>query len=412
MQKLTSLGLACALLVACGGSNNGDDDSGPVGVALPMTSPDGSFYLANMTVAAQTFKMDVDSGSTTTAVAATGCTTCTGVTPLYAPGAAAVDTHKTASTMYADGSGWSGEVFTDTVGLGGGTPEVAVNFAGITMQNMFFTDSSYQGILGLGPHFLLEVGTTSYLDQVTKAGTVPVMGFEMCGATGTMWLGGFDSSKASGKMQYTPMVPISADQPFYALTIDDVALGGTSLGIDKAMFVEHDAQTKAIYYPIVDTGTSLAYLPTAAANKLLSQVNANAAFSTLFGAAIDPNGTGCTTTKAGVTPAMINAMLPSMSLSFPSASGADIVVTAPAMSSYMFDVGGGMICFAVGDDGGFGSVLGDTFMRGFVSVIDVQNSQIGFAPDAGCGTTSKAEFAAAGTPLVEHGHGPPGLRLR
>jgi hypothetical protein len=399
------------LLVACGG-NNGDDDSGPTGVALPMTSPDGSFYLANMTIASQTFKMDVDSGSTTTAVAGMGCTSCTGLSPLYAPTAAAVDTHKTTSTSYADGSSWMGEVFTDMIGLGGGTPDVSVNFASITTQTMFFTDTSYQGILGLGPKFLLEPNTTSYLDQVTKASTVPVMGFEMCGTTGTMWLGGFDPAAASAKMQYTPMVPISADQPFYALTIDDVALGGTSLGIDKAMFVEHDTQQNITYYPIVDTGTSLAYLPTAVANKLLTQVNGASAYSTLFNAAIDPNGTGCTNAKAGVTAAMIDSMLPTMSMSFPSASGADIVVTASATNSYMFDVGGGMFCFAVGDDGGFGSVLGDTFMRGFVSVIDVQNSQIGFAPDAGCAKSKKTQFATEGVPLSEHGHGPPGLRNR
>jgi len=409
MQKLTSFGLACALLGACGGSNNGgDDDSGPVGVALPLTSPDGSFYLANLTIASQTFKMDIDSGSTTTAVAESACTTCTGVTPLYAPGAGAVDTHRTASTMYPDGSGWMGEVYTDKIGLGSGTPDVSVSFAGITTQDMFFTDSSYEGILGLGPKFLLETGTTSYLDAVTKAGTVPVMGFEMCGTTGTMWLGGFDSAATSAAMQYTPMVPITNDQPFYALTIDDVALGGTSLGIAKAMYVEHDAQTQAIYYPIVDTGTSLAYLPTAAVNKLLSQVSGASGFSTLFTAAFDSNG--CVTAKAGVTAGTIDAMLPSMSISFPSASGADIVLTSSATSSYMFDVGSSMFCFAIGDDGGFGAVLGDTFMRGFVSVIDVQNNQIGFAADSGCGKTSKAEFAAAGTPLVEHGHGPPGLR--
>jgi hypothetical protein len=44
-----------------------------------------------------------------------------------------------------------------------------------------------------------------------------------------------------------------------------------------------------------------------------------------------------------------------------------------------------MFCYTVGDNGtGNGTIMGDTILRAFVTVIDRANKQIGFAPDSGC----------------------------
>src|SRR3569623_3491413 len=95
---------------------------GSGGYAIPLTTPDQSFWGPQVTIGSQSFMMDLDTGSTTIGDAAMGCTQCTGVTPLYAPGTGATDTHQTARTSYADGSSWSGEIWSDMPGFGHGAP--------------------------------------------------------------------------------------------------------------------------------------------------------------------------------------------------------------------------------------------------------------------------------------------------
>src|SRR4051794_4075631 len=119
-----------ALVAGCGGNDNNGVDSAPMvdaapifpaGAAIPLTSPDGSFYSVLLGINGVNFALDIDTGSASAGIAAATCTGCP-VSPLYTPGTGAVDTHMTAMTQYADGSGWSGEVITDKVGLAHSTP--------------------------------------------------------------------------------------------------------------------------------------------------------------------------------------------------------------------------------------------------------------------------------------------------
>lgn len=147
------------------GAMSGSDAPTPTGMfTIPLITPTGDdqgmLYTASFTASGATFQLDLDSGSTTTGLAASTCTTCNGLSPLYMPATSATDQHKTASTAYADGSRWSGEIFADTVGLGGGSPDVPVSIVSITSQHSFFFGNEYQGILGVGPEALLETGTT------------------------------------------------------------------------------------------------------------------------------------------------------------------------------------------------------------------------------------------------------------
>jgi hypothetical protein len=272
-----------------------------------------------------------------------------------------------------------------------GVPDVTLDFVSISTQRQFFQGNGNQGIIGLGPTELLEPGTTSYFDAVTKAGTPAVMAFELCPSNGTMWLGGFDANKATSAPQYTPMIPISGQgNPFYAVDLADMALGGTSLGFGSSTFQD----------PIVDTGTTLFYVPTAVETALLAKVNASAGWQALFpGKTLTQSGTGCVTT-AGVTAAQVDAMLPAFSLSFPGMGGGMVTASVAASQSYLYDAGQGMFCLAI-FDGGNESIMGDTILRAFVTVIDVAHSQIGFAPDKGCLTPS----ADVARPMPrEHGH--------
>jgi hypothetical protein len=374
-------GILLSAAAGCGGSSHSSPDGATIDAApdafkssveaIPLTTPDSSYYNVTLMMGAGTFALDLDTGSTSVGVAGTTCTGC-GVTPLY-NASTGTDTHMTASTQYDDGTGWSGEIYSDSVSLGHATPAVKIDFVDITAQmDGFFDGSDYQGIMGLGPQQNAEDGTTAYVDAATAAGVPKIMAFELCPSHGNMWYGGFDPSAGSGDVQYATMLPIDDNNPYYAIDIDDMLVAGKSLGFTAPDFQE----------PVLDTGTSYAYLPTPVHDALVSAINMDPGFKSVFGSqTISDND--CVT-KAGSTAATIDAALPLMSMKLSSASG-DITISVPPSQSYLIDVGGGQWCLAFNDGGAQGgATFGDTFLRSYLTVIDTQGSRIGFAPDAGC----------------------------
>jgi hypothetical protein len=427
-RKFRSVVAACAFAGACGSGgthgNQGVDGGGggdgqgtvdaatdapsglPTGVyAIPLGTPtgadQGSFYTATLTASGNDFLLDLDTGSTVTGIAGASCMGCTGMSPLYSPGAGATATGKTDSASYADGSSWSGSVYTDTVGLHHGTFDVEVNFVDITKQKSFFSGNEYQGILGMGPDALLDPGTTAYFDQEVSAGVTSTMAFELCPTAGTMWLGGYDATHAAAAMQYTPILTSGVNNGFYAVNMTGISLDATSLGATSA----------TLDGPIVDTGTSLFYIPSAAETKLISTLNNNAAFKTLFPnqTLTDPTNSssqtaGCVNAAQGTTQTAIDHMLPTLKVTFAGMGGGTITLDAPALASYFYDAGGGQYCLAIyggGDQGN--ATMGDTFLRAFVTVVDTANGKVGFAPTSSC---PAPYIDVPRGPLREHGRGP------
>ncbi len=386
------------------------DATGPMnGVySIPLTTPSGGdqgeFYMPALTASGKTFKLDLDTGSTVTGIAGTGCSTCSGMSPLYAPGSSASATGNKDQASYADNSGWSGSIYSDTVALDHGTPNVPLDFVDITSQSTnpeFFAGNDYQGIFGMGPAALLDPGTTAYFDAVTSAGVAKVMGFELCPTDGTMWLGGYDETHVASPVQYTPLLSTGVNADFYSVDMTAMAIGGTNLGISAATFDN----------PVVDTGTSLFYIPSAAETALIKDLNANAAFKSVFAGQTltDPTTSnsstaGCVTASAGTSSATVDAMLPKLSLTFSGVGGGSITISASALASYFYDTGGGQFCLAVfggGDQGN--ATMGDAFMRAFVTVIDVANKKVGFAPTSHC---TAPEMVGPRSRLTERGRGP------
>ncbi len=378
------------LLAACGGSNPmpmpdapgappGPPDIPDVGFHVPLNSLGGFSYTASLEAGYGYFGAIVDTGSTTTGVASNQCFNCG--SPTYTPGSTGTDLMMSASTSYADGSGWSGEIYKEAMTWLRG-PFVTLQLVAIKSQmgNFFDPSSYYQGIMGFGPKQLLEVGTTSYMDELAKqyAGQ-ELMAFRLCPFSGDMWLEGFDPTAATSDVQYTPMLPIDDfNNPFYSVEIADLAFGGTSLGFTTASFGP----------TVVDTGTSVWFIPTPALNTLLAAINNNAAFKAMFpGQSVADTNVGGCVTNATATSEMVDAMLPKLSVKFPAVGGGTFAVDIPASSSYLTPAGMGQFCLAVSSAGATaasGSLIGDTLLTGMLTVFDVQNLQIGFAPQAGC----------------------------
>jgi hypothetical protein len=389
--------LASLLLAACSidpvqysqPSPPGMPDIPDTGFHMPLQSLGAFSYTVKLEAGVEYFDVIVDTGSSTTGVAAATCAGCTKVSPLYTPGPTATEKMLPPNsqcpgsvpvcTQYADGTGWGGNVFTDQSWLRG--PFVPLDLVAISSQNGFFDNSgAYEGIMGFGPKQLLEDGTSSYMDKLASMyASTELMAFRLCSFSGDMWLEGYDPMAAAADPQWTPMVPIDAsNNPFYAVQIAGVAVGTNALAV-----------TAADFGPVLlDTGTSISYIPDPALIKLLAAINNDPTFKTMFNnKTVSDTPTGGCVTAAGVTSNDVDMMLPALSVSYPDGKGGSFTIDVPASQSYLYPVGMGQFCLAfssAGPDATGGSLIGDTLLTGMLTIFDVQNLQIGLAPQAGC----------------------------
>jgi hypothetical protein len=389
------------VVVSCGTSSH----VYAIKMITPTGQNQGEYYLPTLLTEGASFLVILDTGSSDTALAGAGCATCTGTSPLYSPGSGAKNTDQQDEIVYGDGASWAGEVYTDTVGLGNDTPNVKLNLVDVTTQKYFFqgNDNEYQGILGMGRDALLGWGTTSFMDAITDAGVARKIGVEMCPTDGMLWLGGVDTSHSASALEYTPLVQSRRNSNFYSIGMTGMALDSVDLGSAS------DFQD-----PIVDTGTTLFYVPDTVETGLISAINSNSAFQALFPdqtlvAPTEPTdstaGGVCVGAASMVTDQMIDEMLPPLKMTFDAmGDGGSITITAPALESYFVDAGAGQYCLAIVGGANYGNVImGDTFLRGFVTEIDLVDNRVGFAP-TGCPTA--LDSGAVQHRMVERGRGP------
>jgi len=216
----------------------------------------------------------------------------------------------------------------------------------------------------------------------------------MCdGGGGTMWLGGYDPAAASASPKYAPM---NTALPYYMVQLDNLTLDGQSVGFSSQLAV-------------ADTGTSLMYVSNAVATAVRAKVNATTdLFTGAFTNTPQEPAVYCGMAKPGVTSAQIDAEMPPLALTFRDGSNAPFTLSAPATRSYLFDGGSGMWCDALAYDSQLGgiTIIGDAGLRNSVTIFDLANHQIGFAPDQGCASAHKPTAPRAATRLRERGHLP------
>jgi hypothetical protein len=361
---------------------------------IPLTGCGLTGYLAPVTIGsgsmAQTFQLGVDTGSSTTAVAAAGCTTCTDVSPLFTPGGTTQPDGASASAQYGDGSQWSGTTVSDLIQVPPATPPVRTIFAQIEAQKSFFhsvdcsgnavSTSPSQGILGLGPPDLLSADTQDFVAQFATASGLPaVFSVQLCPlGKGHLWLGGFDPSYVSAAPQYTP---IPAGSQYWEVGVTTLSLQGTLLLSSTAA--------------VLDTGTTINLLPKSAYQGVLSAFQSNAAFAGIFGSSgfqdIFVNG-DCDAPLGGQTRQEINAQLPVTQIAIPAEDGSgDFTLDVPATGlALMALVIGGqtLYCSGVRDSTGLGfgdrALLGDVFLSTYVTVFDSARGRVGLAPETQC----------------------------
>ncbi|KAI1394459.1 endothiapepsin [Hypoxylon trugodes] len=189
---------------------------------------------------------------------------------------------------YGDGSSSSGDVYTDTVTVGGVTFKSQAVEAAKQVSDQFQTDSNNDGLLGLAFSSINTVTPTAqktFFDNIassldTAAWTADLKYHE----AGTYDFGVIDSSKYTGDITYTD---VDSSQGFWSFTATSASVGsGRNNTVLKA----------SGFSGIADTGTTLALFPDSVVTAYYKQVT-GAKLDNTQGGYVFP----CTTTPPDFT---------------------------------------------------------------------------------------------------------------
>jgi hypothetical protein len=359
-----------------------------------------SDYSAQVQIGSQIFEVIVDTGSSTFAVAASAADDCHEHYSGTCAGAAV-------SADYGSGS-WSGNACQGPAVKLEGLEAGAVPFAGILQQQTFLNNCQEssdniisEGILGMAYQDLIEEGqpfVPLFDSVVSKAGIANMFALQCCGwgggdtpGTGTLTLGGVDTSAYTGSFSYTPItkeeyycvsvVSVTTNPPIAAADAlsaspspdpspDDEAYSYAADGdtlVDGRRLLEFDA-AGGTCGSIIDSGTS---------ELVLTREHADLV-SYLKGL-----GKPCSASARAARPKIVLTMggMPGQP---------DFTLTIPPERYYQPDPNGGE-CYElfVSAGGAQGqNIVGQVMMEEYYTVFDKANKRVGFAPIAGCDYSS------------------------
>ncbi|KAF7981764.1 hypothetical protein HWV62_31829 [Athelia sp. TMB] len=309
-------------------------------------------YIAAVKIGTQTkligikFSLIVDTGSSNIWV---------GAGTKFIKGSTGITTGDSVSVSYGSGS-FFGTEYIDTVTVGNAT--VLKQSIGVASSSTGF--EGVDGIIGFGPADLTEGTVLKVLSGVTTVATfmdnlysqhsiptevlgislAPESGSDDDDANGELTFGGTDPSKYTGNIAYTPKSTSSLVAPYWGVAVSAITYGGTSLGSGSG---------------IVDTGTTLIYIPTSAYTKLLSasggetdSITGLAKFTT------KPTSTFSLTIGGTTFP-----LTPAQYL-VPTAQYANLGISGSAYYSWIND----------GGSSGVDIIIGQKFLENYYSVFD------------------------------------------
>lgn len=374
---------------ADGSAPTADAAVSPWPVLVPLTGC-APWFMAPIQVGGQSFNVMVDTGSATLALADKSCTTCVdaGPTSFYADKGA--DTDDAGASRYGDGTittGWSGEIYRDSMNIVGATSPTPVSFVAIEQQNDFFgaqgttcLEALGDGIMGMGPAAGAATGTDGIFDRLVASGMPATMAIRQCLRNGQLWLGGFDPSAGSAAPQYVPLEPLDLGVLGWNVVVSNMHIGDKALG------------TAASYgESTVDSGAGAIVLPTDVYNALVSEVTSTDAYKNLFAdnPFFDPGeGFGNCIIFTDAQAATLDTALPHMTINL----GADGATTLdlPATSSYIIPItrqGQRLYCPGVVQSSNLAAtgnnnaaILGYPVFRSQIVVFDVAQHRLGFMP--------------------------------
>nr|POF25772.1 polyporopepsin [Quercus suber] len=316
-----------------------------------VTNEDVS-YLAPVNIGGSTWQLIVDTGSSNTWCGAQrACErTSTGRS-----------TGGSVSVSYGSGS-FSGTEYTDRVSFGGLT--VSAQSIGAASRATGFSGSD--GIFGFGPVDLTQ-GTVSnantvptFMDNLYSQRSIstevlgvsfrPESGSDTSDTNGELTLGGVDSSRYTGALTYFPTLKSGSAAPYWGLSIASFTYGSTTLASSAT--------------GIIDTGTTLIYIPTSAYNRFLSLTGGTTDYYTGL-ASFNTRPTANFGIRFGSTTYTLTP--------------AQYLVPAAQYSAFGGSSGKYYAWINDGGSSGVNTIIGQKFLENYYSVYDTTNSRIGFA---------------------------------
>ncbi|KAI1492130.1 aspartic peptidase domain-containing protein [Biscogniauxia mediterranea] len=285
---------------------------------------------------------------------------------------------------YVDGSGASGDYVSDTITIGGTTIE-RLQFG------IGYESTSGQGILGIG-YAVNEVqvgraGMDAYENlpmMMVSSGAIQRNAYslwlnDLDSNTGSILFGGVDTAQYTGTLK---TLPIQADGGVYSeflITLTALHLGSTEIASDLALAV------------LLDSGSSLTYLPDTVAETIYEQVGAQYVESD--GAAYVPCSLADNTTTLNFTftDPVISVDMNELVL--------DLVTTGGQRPT--FSNGVTACLFGIAPAGSGTNVLGDTFLRSAYVVYDLDNNQISLAQTNFNTTQTSIQEIASGSAVPD-----------
>ncbi|KAJ5977928.1 hypothetical protein N7501_001270 [Penicillium viridicatum] len=254
------------------------------------------------------------------------------------------------SISYGDGSGASGDVYKDTVVVGGVKATGQAVEAAKKISQQFVQDKSNDGLLGLAFSSINTVSPnpqTTFFDTVKDSLDKPLFAVTLKhGAPGSFDFGYIDHEKFTGSVAYTD---VDDSQGFWSFTADSHKIGSGSAG--------------GPITGIADTGTTLLLLPDSVVSAYYRKVT----------------GAQNSETQGGyVFPC--SADLPDFTVTI-----GDYDAVVPGKHIKYAPVGAGSSsCFGgIQSNSGLGfSIFGDIFLKSQYVVFDSEGPRLGFAAQA------------------------------
>ncbi|KAJ4982726.1 eukaryotic aspartyl protease [Stagonosporopsis vannaccii] len=343
-----------------------------------------TLYFANATLGTpeQSFRLHIDTGSSDLWVNAASSRLCTeqgnqcGDSGIYNANDSSTYefVNNAFNISYVDGSGASGDYATDTF-----------RFGGQTIRDMQFgigyTSTSPEGILGIG-YTINEVQVNRFgLDEYPNLpqklkddGTINTNAYslwlnDLDASTGSILFGGVDTDKFSGNLATLPIIQEQGVYAEFIIVLTDMGIGSnrTSLFSDSNVPV------------LLDSGSSLMYLPDAVASALYSQFNAR----------YDSRQ------QAAFVDCDLANQEGSLEFGF---SGVTISVPYNELVITAAVSRGQPVCIlGIGPAGRSVAVLGDTFLRSAYVVYDLENNEISLAQTNFNATSSNIQEIQTGS---------------
>eukprot|EP00871_Galdieria_phlegrea_P000621 jgi/Galph1/155/GphlegSOOS_G4931.1 len=331
--------------------------------------PNVAEYYVSIQVEGESFYVQLDTGSSNLLVSTENCSNCQAKKKLSfgslktlscssgdgccssSSSCCSKDDPSLCGVFVEYGSGFaSGVLVKGTVTLA--NMSVEATFGGTLNASSDFEPTAVSGILGMASSALACNPTcvTPLFDTIVQQKSIAnVFSVLLNPSNGVLVLGGVDGSFYNGTMSYTDMP--SNGIGYYQVNVENVQVNGSSM-------------QQSAFTAIVDTGTTLVYLPSAVVQSLVTYFNKHYPNSIWNGSSsilID----SLSKSYISSLPNVVIALKNSVNVSIPP-------------QSYMVPVGGGNYMFGIQSSGGQSAILGDVLLQNYYTVFDRVNSRIGF----------------------------------